>query len=78
MRLPMVATAAGGTPELVREGKNGFLVPPGAPAALARRMVDLLEDEPLCRRMGAAGRRIVEREFALAQMRASTTRCTRS
>jgi glycosyltransferase involved in cell wall biosynthesis len=71
MRLPMVATAVGGTPELVREGKNGFLVPPGAPAALARRMVDLLDDERLRRRMGAVGRRIVEREFGLSQMRLS-------
>jgi len=71
MRLPMVATAVGGTPELVREGQNGFLVPPGAPAALARRMVDLLEDEARRRRMGQAGRRIVEREFGVAQMRLS-------
>jgi len=71
MRLPMVATAVGGTPEIVREGQNGFLVPPGAPAALARRMVDLLEDAQLRRRMGEVGRRIVEREFGLAQMRLS-------
>jgi glycosyltransferase involved in cell wall biosynthesis len=71
MRLPMVATAVGGTPEIVREGRNGFLVPPGAPAALARRMVDLLDDERLRRRMGEVGRRIVEREFGLTQMRLS-------
>jgi glycosyltransferase involved in cell wall biosynthesis len=71
MRLPLVATAAGGTPEIVREGQSGFLVPPGAPAALARRMTDLLEREALRRKMGAAGRRIVEREFGVAQMRLS-------
>jgi len=71
MRLPVVATAVGGTPEIVREGQSGFLVPPGAPAALARRMVDLLEREALRRRMGAAGRRIVEKEFGVAQMRLS-------
>jgi glycosyltransferase involved in cell wall biosynthesis len=71
MRLPMVATAVGGTPEIVRDGRNGFLVPPGAPAALARRMVDLVESEALRRRMGEAGRRIVEHEFGLAQMRLS-------
>ncbi len=70
-RLPMVATAVGGTPEIVREGHDGFLVPPGAPAALARRMLDLLGDPALRRRMGQRGRQIVEREFSLAQMRTS-------
>jgi glycosyltransferase involved in cell wall biosynthesis len=71
MRLPVVSTAVGGSPELVREGQNGFLVPPGAPAALARRMLDLLRDERLRRRMGERGRRIVEQEFGLEQMRLS-------
>ena len=71
LRLPMVATAVGGTPEIVRDGQDGFLVPPGAPAALARRMLDLLGDAALRRRMGERGRRIVEREFGLAQMRTS-------
>jgi glycosyltransferase involved in cell wall biosynthesis len=70
-RLPVVATAVGGTPEIVKDGETGFLVPPGAPAALARRMVDLLEDEALRRRLGDAGRQLVEREFGLRQMRLS-------
>jgi L-malate glycosyltransferase len=71
LRLPVVATAVGGSPEVVREGVNGFLVPPGAPAALARRMLDLLRDGALRRRQGEKGRRIVEREFGLAEMRRS-------
>jgi L-malate glycosyltransferase len=70
-RLPVVATAVGGTPEIVRDGENGLLVPPGAPAALARRILELLEDAPLRSRMGARGRRIVEREFSIDAMRAS-------
>ena len=69
LRLPVVATAVGGTPEIVREGQDGYLVPPGAPAALARRMLDLLGDAALRRRLGERGRRIVEREFGLGQMR---------
>ncbi len=69
-RLPVVATAVGGTPEIVRDGDNGFLVPPGAPAALAPRILELLDDPPLRARMGARGRKIVEREFSLEQMRA--------
>jgi glycosyltransferase involved in cell wall biosynthesis len=71
LRLPVVATDVGGSPELVREGVNGFIVPPGAPAALARRILDLLGSAQLRRHMGEKGRRIVEREFAVAQMRAS-------
>jgi glycosyltransferase involved in cell wall biosynthesis len=70
-RLPVVATAVGGSPELVRDGVNGYLVPPGAPAPLANRLVDLLASAPRRRRMGARGRRMVEREFAVAQMRRS-------
>jgi glycosyltransferase involved in cell wall biosynthesis len=67
----VVATRVGGTPEVVREDQNGYLVPPGAPAALARRLLDLLRDPALRRRMGERGRRIVEEEFGLAQMRLS-------
>ncbi len=70
-RLPVVATAVGGTVELVRDGANGYLVPPGAPAALARRLLDVLARPQLRRRMGERGRRIVEREFGVEQMRTS-------
>jgi len=45
--------------------------PPGAPAPLARRIVDLLDDPALRARLGEQGRAIVEQEFSLAQMRAS-------
>ncbi|BDG06024.1 glycosyltransferase [Anaeromyxobacter oryzae] len=71
MRLPVVATAVGGSPEMVRDGHSGYLVPPGAPAALARRILDVLRDPALRRRMGERGRKIVEREFSLDQMRLS-------
>ena len=67
-RMPVVATAVGGNPELVREGATGHLVPPGAPAAIAGRVVELLRDPEAARRMGAEGRRVVEREFSVEQM----------
>ena len=70
-RLPVVATAVGGSPEIVRDGVNGYLVPPGAPAALARRLADLLGNAARRRRMGERGRRTVEREFGVEQMRRS-------
>jgi glycosyltransferase involved in cell wall biosynthesis len=70
-RLPVVATAVGGSPELVREGLTGHLVPPGAPAPLAQRLVALLGSASRRRRMGEAARRIVERDFGVGQMRRS-------
>jgi glycosyltransferase involved in cell wall biosynthesis len=70
-RLPVVATAVGGSPEVVRDRYDGYLVPPGAPAPLARRLLDLLESAPRRRRMGENGRRMVEREFGIDQMRRS-------
>jgi glycosyltransferase involved in cell wall biosynthesis len=41
-RKPVVATAVGGTPELVQHGTSGYLVPPGDPDALASGIVDLV------------------------------------
>jgi glycosyltransferase involved in cell wall biosynthesis len=70
-RKPLVATAVGGNPELVREGVTGWLVPPGAPAQLAARVLDALRDREAAARLGAGGRAVVEREFSVEQMRLS-------
>ncbi len=70
-RKPVVATAVGGSPELVRDGVNGRLVPPGAPAQLAGRLRELLQNRGTARRLGEAGRELVEREFGLDAMRLS-------
>src|SRR5262249_20904979 len=43
---PIVATAVGANPELIRDGVDGVLVPPGDPQALAQGMRRLLEDWP--------------------------------
>jgi len=50
--LPVLATAVGGIPELVRDGENGLLVPPGAPGELARAMDRLCRDAALRSEMG--------------------------
>jgi L-malate glycosyltransferase len=52
---PVVATRAGGMPEVVVDGETGLLVPPRDPRAMATAIVRLLADEPLRTRMGAAG-----------------------
>src|SRR5439155_11797542 len=62
--VPVVATAVGGTPEVIEDGKTGFLVSPGDAAALARRVGDLLDDARLRRALGAAGRCCVAERFS--------------
>lgn len=51
---PVVATAVGGVPELVRSGENGLLVPPGSPHELAAAIARLIEDDGLRARLAAA------------------------
>ncbi|HJT30477.1 MAG TPA: glycosyltransferase [Pirellulales bacterium] len=72
--LPVVATAVGGTPEVVIDGETGRLAPPRAPAELARMIVSTLGDPDGSRRMGLAGRRRVETYFDVRKMVASYER----
>jgi glycosyltransferase involved in cell wall biosynthesis len=58
--LPVVVGAVGGIPELVDDGKNGFLVEPGNPRALADRLDLLVEDAPLRTLVGVAARKRCE------------------
>lgn len=63
--IPVVATAVGGNPELVRDGETGFLVAPNDPRAMAKSIVRLLADPTLRAGLGAAARRLVEYEFGI-------------
>lgn len=69
---PVVASAVGAIPEIVRDGETGLLVPPGDSAALARAVVRVLRDPDLAARLGRAGRAGVETRFGLAGMVANT------
>lgn len=62
--LPCVVSDAGGLPESVADRETGFVCPAHDHAAFSRRVVELLDDPALCRRMGDAGRRRVEAEFS--------------
>jgi len=66
--LPVVATAAGGTPELVNDGVSGTLVQPADEAALAAAMLNYLHDPELRRAHGQAARLAVETRFSLDRM----------
>jgi colanic acid/amylovoran biosynthesis glycosyltransferase len=66
--LPIVATAHNGFPDVVLEGKTGFLVAEGNVEEMALAMTRLCDDPGLCLRMGAAGRAHVEENFSPARV----------
>ena len=57
---PLIATAVGGVPEIVVDGVNGLLVPPGAPAALAEAIGRFLDSADLRASLSGAARGSVE------------------
>lgn len=61
---PIVTTAVPGCREVVRDGVNGFLVPPGDQDAFEQAIMRLLDDPTLRASMGMAGRQIAENEFS--------------
>lgn len=63
--LPVVATSVGGIPELVHDGVNGLLVPPGDAAALRDALARLLRDPRFARTLGEKGIERVREEFDL-------------
>lgn len=62
--LAVVATRCGGPEEIIEDGVTGFLVPVGDVAAMAERMMWLLDHPDQVAAMGAAGRRLVGERFA--------------
>jgi L-malate glycosyltransferase len=64
----VVATSAGGMPEVVVDGETGLLVPPRDDAALADAIVRLLKNAELRQAMGAAGERRVRDQFSAERM----------
>src|SRR5207248_3062264 len=63
MGLPVVATNAGGTGEVVLDGETGLLVPPADPPALGAALCRLLEDAALRARLVEGAQRRLEAQF---------------
>jgi len=59
----VVASRVGGIPEVVEEGKTGFLVEPEQPAAIAEKVILLLRNPELRSELGERGRRFVEEKY---------------
>ncbi|MFH1037257.1 MAG: glycosyltransferase [PVC group bacterium] len=64
----VIATTVGANPEVIDNGGNGFLVPPGDPAALTARLAELLGSPALLPVLGKAACRRVTRDFTVSRM----------
>ncbi len=68
LRRPVVATRVGGVPEMIENERNGLLVPPRNPAALAEAIARLLTDHPLADTLARAGHDFVHANFSVEHM----------
>lgn len=75
---PVVASAAGGSLEVIEHGRTGLLVPPQSPPELAAAVCRLLSDPALSRTMGIAGRERAQRLFTIERMATSMVEAYRS
>jgi glycosyltransferase involved in cell wall biosynthesis len=66
--IPIVAGRAGGIPEIVQDGKNGYLITPGDPVALTEKINHLLANAGLAHQFGQSGRSRVESHFSIDAM----------
>ncbi len=74
---PVVSTGAGGVPEVIEDGKEGFLTAVGDVETMAKRVLSLIKDKDLWREMSAAGRKTAESKFNIADVVDRYERCYR-
>ena len=70
---PVVASTVGGSPELIRDGENGRLVPPGDAKALADAILTLLGDPERARAMARAGQALIQERYSIDATMTRTT-----
>lgn len=65
---PVIGTAVGGIPEVIDEGVNGYLVEPCNPEQIAEKIIYLLKNEAVRKRMGEKGKQMVKDRFDIRDM----------
>lgn len=65
--LPVVSTPVAAVPEMITDGKTGYIVPERDSSALAQRMRQLLDDRDLSIQMGAAGKELCAERFEISR-----------
>ena len=66
--IPCIATTFGGNPYMVTDGKNGFLVPERDPAAMAEKIIELIEDPALRKKLSAGALEAYKTKFTASTM----------
>ena len=61
--VPVIATNAGGLPEVIVDGETGYLVPMGDTDAMAERGIEILRNDDLRKRMGQRAREVAVERF---------------
>src|SRR5690606_37838342 len=69
---PVVATDVGDVARIVQHGETGFVVPPEDAGALVERVCEIIADDALAARLGAAARKRAELDFGLGRLVAET------
>ena len=75
---PIIGSAVGGIPDIVRPGETGWLVPPGDSEAIAGAVLEIARDPDSALGIARKGRRFVEERFSLERVVAELTDVYRS
>jgi len=62
--LPVISTNVGGIPEFLENEKNGFLIEPGDEPMLTQKLLALLQNPDLVKKMGDLGRKMIEEQLS--------------
>ena len=65
MKVPVIASATGGLPEIIEDGKTGMLIPPADIGSLSKSIKYLIENPEIRKKMGEAGRKRVKERFTI-------------
>jgi len=66
--IPAIGTSVGGIPEIIDNGKTGYLVEPNNPVELARKMEFFINNEEKRKKMGWLGRQVIEKRFSIKKI----------